>query len=69
MASDMGRASRRLAVLLLPLIPTHPMHAWQVDAIGENGKALFARQFHIPLFGHANGFSNNLQAQVNKHGL
>lgn len=41
----------------------------QVDAIGENGKALFARQFHIPLFGHANGFSNNLQAQVNKHGL
>ena len=44
-------------------------HGYEVDAIGENGKALFARQFHIPLFGHANGFSNNLQAQVNKHGL
>ena len=44
-------------------------HGYEVDAIGENGKALFARQFHMPLFGHANGFSSNLQKAANKHGL
>ena len=44
-------------------------HGYEVDAIGEHGKALFARQFHMPLFGHANGFSTSLQAQVNTTGL
>ena len=31
-------------------------HGMEVDAIGEHGKALFRRQFHTPLFGHAEGF-------------
>ena len=44
-------------------------HGYEVDAIGEHGKALYARQFHMPLFGHANGFASNLEAQVTKTGL
>lgn len=44
-------------------------HGLEVDAIGEHGRALFARQFHIPLFGHANGFSVSLEAQVTTSGL
>lgn len=44
-------------------------HGLEVDAIGENGRALFARQFHMPLFGHANGFSVSLDAQMTTGGL
>ena len=45
-------------------------HGFEVDAIGEHGKALYARQFHMPLFGHANGFSSdNLDRQVKRTGL
>ena len=44
-------------------------HGLEVDAIDEHGKALFARQFHMPLFGHANGFSTNLEVKVNRSGL
>ena len=44
-------------------------HGLEVDAIDEQGKALFARQFHIPLFGHANGFSTNLDVKINRSGL
>ena len=35
-------------------------HAYEVAAIGDHGKPLYARQFHMPLFGHANGFDSNL---------
>ena len=44
-------------------------HGLQVDALDETGKALFSRQFHMPLFGHANGFSTNLETMVNQNGL
>jgi hypothetical protein len=44
-------------------------HGLQVDALDETGKALFSRQFHMPLFGHANGFSTNLENIVNQKGL
>ena len=44
-------------------------HGLEVDAIGEDGKALFARQFHIPLFGHANGFATSLTSQINTTGI
>lgn len=44
-------------------------HGLQVDALDETGKALFSRQFHMPLFGHANGFSTNLETIVNQNGL
>ena len=44
-------------------------HGYEVDAIGEHGKALYARQFHIPLFGHANGFAGNLATKVKRTGL
>ena len=44
-------------------------HGFEVDAIGEHGKALYARQFHMPLFGHANGFSSDLDRQVKRTGL
>jgi len=40
-----------------------------VDAIGDDGKALFARQFHIPLFGHADGFATSLASKVNTTGI
>ena len=45
-------------------------HGYEVAAIGEHGKALFARQFHMPLFGHANGFSDRaVQTKVKRTGL
>jgi hypothetical protein len=44
-------------------------HGYEIDSIGENGKALHPRQFHIPLFGHANGFDSHLQEKVTKRGL
>lgn len=44
-------------------------HGYEIASIGDNGKALFARQFHMPLFGHANGFSSNLEQRVKKTGL
>lgn len=45
-------------------------HHLEVDTIDTRGKALYARQFHTPLFGHANGFSENeLQAKLNSTGL
>ena len=44
-------------------------HRLEVDAIGEHGRALFARQFHIPLFGHADGFSTNTETKVHITGL
>jgi hypothetical protein len=44
-------------------------HAYEVAAIGDHGKPLYARQFHMPLFGHANGFDSNLEAQVKRTGL
>ena len=44
-------------------------HGLEVDAIDEQGRALFARQFHMPLFGHANGFSTSIETSVNRSGL
>ena len=32
------------------------LHRLEVDTIGENGKPLFQRQFHTPLFGATAGF-------------
>ena len=46
------------------------LHQLEVDTIDTRGKALYARQFHTPLFGHANGFSENeLKAKVSSKGL
>lgn len=44
-------------------------HGLEVDAIDEQGRPLFARQFHTPLFGHTNGFSTSLETAVNRNGL
>jgi len=44
-------------------------HGLEVDALGVDGKALFARQFHVPLFGHTNGFSSDLRSKLNAKGL
>ena len=45
-------------------------HGLEVDSIGDNGAALFARQFHTPLFGHTNGFSpNDVQVKSRTRGL
>jgi len=32
-------------------------HSLEVDTVSEQGQPLFSRQFHTPLFGHADGFS------------
>ena len=46
------------------------LHGLEVDSIGDNGKPLFARQFHMPLFGHADGFdSKQVQDKSDKTGL
>ena len=36
----------------------------EVDAIGEDGRALFSRQFHTPLFGKCEGFEKRTRAQI-----
>ena len=41
-------------------------HGLEIDSIGENGAALFARQFHTPLFGHTNGFDPGTIATKNQ---
>ena len=41
----------------------------ELTHLDEQGRALFARQFHMPLFGHANGFSTSIETSVNRSGL
>jgi len=38
-------------------------HSLSIDSLGEQGQALFGRQFHTPLFGSAHGFSRRAIAQ------
>ena len=39
-------------------------HRLEVDSIGEDGRALFNRQFHTPLFGKCDGFERRSRSDV-----
>ncbi|KAL1527581.1 hypothetical protein AB1Y20_008968 [Prymnesium parvum] len=46
------------------------LHGLEVDSLGVDGKALFKRQFYMPLFGHADGFdSRQVQHRSDTLGL